>query len=125
MGKGSGKCASCEAVSAAVFAALCLFGCHPAKAGRVVGQIPPDERETGAFDLLHRGKAMAFPKGWPTPQAIEFFDFAIALGLGDWQEDQFDAQKQTQAHELSENARVFVAATKRGIVVELQKLRDS
>ena len=66
----------------------------------------------------------AFPEGM-APQAVQFFDFAIVLGLGHGQEDQFDAQRQTQSNELPENARCFVPAAEGRIVVELQKLRDS
>ena len=47
------------------------------------------------------------------------------LGLCDRQKDEFDTQIQTQANELPKNARCFVSAAEGGIVVELQKLRDS
>ena len=90
----------------------------------MIGHIPMDEGRTGATNLREGGEVSAFPKG-VSPQAVQFFDFAIALGLGDGQEDEFDAQRQTQPHELSEDAWRFVTTTEGGIVVELQKLWDS
>jgi hypothetical protein len=83
-----------------------------------------DEGWTGTIYLSERSELSAFPKG-VSPQAVQFFDFAIVLGLGNGQEDQFDAQRQTQPNELPENARRFVATAEGRIVVELQKLRDS
>lgn len=90
----------------------------------MIGHIPMDEGWTGATNLSEGGELSAFPKGVP-PQAVQFFDFAIARGLSDGQEDEFDAQIQTQPHKLPEDARRSVAATEGGIVVQLQKLRDS
>ena len=90
----------------------------------ILCHIPMDEGWTGATNLSEGGKVSAFPEGMP-PQAVQFFDFAIVLGLSDRQEDQFDAHRQTQPHELPEDARRFVATTEGGIVVELQNLRDS
>ena len=94
------------------------------KRWHILRHIPIDEGWTGATNLSEGGKVSAFPKG-VCPQAVQFFDLAIVLGLSNGQEDQFDAQRQTQPHELSEDARRFVAATEGRIVVELQKLRDS
>ena len=108
-----------------VFALLCLLRRDIAQEWWcMIGHIPMDEGRTGATNLREGGEVSAFPKGMP-PQAVQFFDFAIAFGLGDGQEDQFDAQIQTQPHELPEDAWRFVATTEGGIVVELQKLRDS
>lgn len=90
----------------------------------ILGHIPMEEGWTGATDLSEGSEVSAFPEGMP-PQAVEFFDFAIVLGLSDRQEDQFDAQRQTQSYELPEDARRFVATAEGGIVVELQKVRDS
>jgi hypothetical protein len=73
-----------------------------------------------------------------SPQTVQLFDFAIAFGFGDRQEDKFDTQIQTQPNKLAEDARRFVTATRTGppwpeardmgkssVVVELQKPRDS
>src|SRR5574341_607715 len=79
---------------------------------------------SGLTHASKRSKSSSLPKG-VRPQAIQLFDLAIAFGFGDGQKDQFDAQVQTQSHKLPEDARYLVAATKSGIVVELQKLRDS
>ena len=107
------------------FVPLCLLrrGVVQERQG-MLGQIPMDEGRTDATDLSERGELSAFPKG-ASPQAVQFFDFAIALGLCDGQEDELDAQRQTQPNELPEDPRRFVATTEGGIVVELQKLRDS
>ena len=107
------------------FVLLCLLRCDVVQERRcILCHIPMDEGRTGATNLREGGEVSAFPKGMP-PQAVQFFDFAIAFGLGDGQEDQFDAQRQTQSNELPEDARRFVATAEGGIVVELQKLRDS
>lgn len=90
----------------------------------ILGHIPLDEGWTAATNVSERGKVSALPESM-APQAVQFFDFAIVLGLGDRQEDQFDTQIQTQSHELPENARCFVPSAEGRIVVELQKLRDS
>ena len=101
------------------FVALSLLRCHIAQPGRrIIGQIPLDKGRTGAGHVSHRREAAALPEG-VRPQAVQFFDLAIAFGFGDGQEDQFDAQVQTQSDELPEETRSFVTATKRGIVVEL------
>jgi len=55
------------------------------------------------------------------PQAIQLFDLAIALGFGDRQENESDADIQAQPNESPEDAWGFVSPTKSGIVVELQK----
>jgi len=68
---------------------------------------------------------MPFPERRAAPQAIELFDLAIAFWFGHRQENQFDAEVQAQPHELAEDPRGFVAATKRGVVVELQKVWNS
>ena len=60
-----------------------------------------------------------------TPEAIQFFDFAIAFGFGDGQEDQFDPEIQTEPHDLTDPAWRFVAATEGRVVVELQKRWNS
>lgn len=86
--------------------------------------LPVDEGWTGTTDLGKGSEASACPEG-ASPQTVQFFDFAIVLGLSNGQEDQFDAQIQTQPHELPEDAGCFVAPTERCIVVELQKVRDS
>ena len=100
-------------------------GVTPVQEGRrIVGHIPLDKGRTGSAHASERSKPAALPEG-VRPQAVQFFDLAIAFGFGDGQEDQFDAQVQTQSDELSEEARGFVAATKRGVVVELQKVRNS
>ena len=104
---------------------LCLLRRSVVKERRdMIGHIPMDEGRTGATNLCEGCEVSAFPKGVP-PQAVQFFDFAIAFGLGDGQEYEFDAQRQTQPHELSEDARCSVTTTEGRIVVELQKLRDS
>lgn len=90
----------------------------------ILGQIPMNEGWTAATNVSEGGEVSALPEGM-APQTVQFFDFAIVLGLCDRQEDQFDAQIQTQANELPENARCFVPAAEGRIVVELQKLRDS
>ena len=86
-----------------------LFGCETMEClaslrllGRGVDQkrwhilrhIPMDEGWTGATHLSEGREAPAFPEGM-SPQAVQFFDLAIVLRLGDGQEDQFDAQRQT------------------------------
>lgn len=106
------------------FVMLCLLRSSVVQERRcILRHIPIDEGWTGATNLREGGEVSAFPEGVP-PQTIQFFDLAVAFGLRDRQEDKFDAQKQTQPHELPEDARRFVAATKGGIVVQLQKLRD-
>ena len=90
----------------------------------ILGHIPMDEGWTGATDVSEGSEVSALPKGM-APQTVQFFDFAIVLGLSDRQEDQFDAQRQTQPNELPENARCFVPSAEGRIVVELQKVRDS
>lgn len=107
------------------FVLLCLLGRGVVQERQgMLGHIPIDEGWTGATNLSEGGELSAFPKGVP-PQAVQFFDLAIALGFGDGQKDQFDAHKQTQPHELPKDARSLVTTTKGGIVVELQKVRDS
>jgi hypothetical protein len=107
------------------FATLRLLGSRLAQQRRrIVGHIPVDKGRTGLTHAPERRKQPSFPEG-VCPQAIQLFDLAIAFGFGDGQEDQFDAQIQTQPNELPEDARGLVAAAKGGIVVELQKLRDS
>ena len=107
------------------FVLLCFSGSRIDQDWRyILRHIPMDEGRTGAMDLSEGGEPSAFPES-VSPQAVQFFDFAIALGLGNRQEDKFDAQIQTQPNELPEDARRFVAAAESGIVVELQKLRDS
>lgn len=90
----------------------------------ILGQIPMNEGWTAAANVSEGGEVSALPERM-TPQAVQFFDFAVVLGLCDRQEDQFDTQIQTQSHELPENTRCFVPAAEGRIVVELQKLRDS
>ena len=90
----------------------------------ILVQIPMDEGWTAATNVGERVEVSALPERM-APQAIQFFDLAVVLGLCDRQEDQFDAQIQTQANELPENARCFVPATESCIVVELQKMRNS
>lgn len=70
--------------------------------------LPVDEGWTGTTDLGKGSEASACPEG-ASPQTVQFFDFAIVLGLSNGQEDQFDAQIQTQPHELPEDAGCFVA----------------
>ena len=107
------------------FVPLCLLRSHLVqKRWCILGHIPIDEGWTGTTDLCEGGEASALPKG-ARPQAVQFFDLAIVLGLSDRQEDQFDAQRQTQPYELPEDARRFVPAAEGSIVVELQKVRDS
>jgi hypothetical protein len=74
--------------------------------------------------LREGAKALSVPEG-ARPQAIQLFDVAIAFGFGHWQENEFEADVQTQAHKLSKDARHLVPAAEGGIVVELQKVRDS
>ena len=113
----------CQAMKC--FATLGLFGSGvDQKRWYILRHIPMEEGWTGATNLSEGSEVSAFPEGMP-PQAVQFFDLAIVLGLSDRQEDQFDAQRQTQPHELPEDTRRFVATTEGGIVVELQKLRDS
>jgi hypothetical protein len=90
----------------------------------ILGQIPMNEGWTAATNVSEGTEVSALPESM-APQAIQFFDFAIVLGLCDRQEDQFDTEIQTQTHALPENARCFVPAAEGRIVVELQKLRDS
>lgn len=107
------------------FAALRLFrSAVDQKRWHILGHIPMDEGWTGTTYLSEGSEMSAFPKGM-APQAVQFFDLAIVLGLGDGQEDQFDAQMQTEPNELPENAWCFVPSAEGRIVVELQKLRDS
>lgn len=90
----------------------------------ILRHIPIDKGWARTTNLCEGGEVSALPKSVP-PQAVQFFDFAIVLGLGHGQEDQLDAQRQTQPHELPENARRFVPTTEGSVVVELQKVRDS
>jgi len=107
------------------FVPLCLLRSRLVqKRWCILRHIPLNEGGARATDLCEGGEVSALPKRM-SPQAVQFFDFAIVLGLGDGQEDQFDAQRQTQPHELPENARRFVPAAEGRIVVELQKVRDS
>ena len=107
------------------FVALSLRRCHIAQPGRrIIGQRPLDKGRPGAGHVSQRREAAARPEG-VRPQAVQFFDLAIAFRFGDGQEDQFEAQVQTQSDELPEQTRDFVTATKRGIVVELQKVWNS
>ena len=107
------------------FAALRLLRRRPGQPGRgLVGHIPVHKGRAGLTHPSERSKSSSLPKG-VCPQAIQLFDLAIAFGFGDGQKDQFDAQIQTQPNELPEDARRLVATTEGGIVVELQKVRDS
>src|SRR3990172_4176444 len=107
------------------FAALRLLGGHIGQEGRRVGRhIPAHKGWAGTAYSAERRKPAALPEGMP-PQAVQLFDLAIAFGFGDWQKDKFDAEVQTQPDELPEDAWGFVAATEGGVVVELQKVRDS
>lgn len=85
----------------------------------ILVQIPMNEGWTAATNVSEGGEVSALPERM-APQTVQFFDFAIVFGLCDRQEDQFDAQIQTQAHELPENAGCFVSAAEGRIVVELQ-----
>ena len=107
------------------FASLRLFGSDvDQKRWYILCHIPMNEGWTGAANLCEGSKVSAVPEG-ASPQAVQFFDFAIVLGLCDGQEDQLDAQRQTQPNELPKNAWCFVPTAEGRIVVELQKVRDS
>jgi len=101
-----------------------LWGGVAQEGRHIIGQVPLDEDRTGTADLCERAEVSSLPKSM-SPQTIELFDLAIALRLADGQEDELDPQTQTQPHELTKNARRLVTPAKGGIVVQLQKLRDS
>src|SRR6266542_1311929 len=107
------------------FAALSGLGSALAEFGwGIVGHVPMHKLRAGSGDTAHRTEATFVEEG-VAPQPVQLLDVAVAVGLGHRQENQLDAHRQAQPHELTENPRDLVAATEGSVVVELQKVRDS
>jgi len=92
--------------------------------GRSPGLIPLKEAGTFATKGGQRREVIFVPEA-ARPQAVEAFDQSVTDGFARWNEEQFNAQIQGQAHELPEDSGREAQTGKGGIVVELQQVRQS
>src|SRR5262249_32667697 len=106
-------------------ALLLSRGCALERGRSVVLHIPLHKVGAPPTHLAKAAKAMTFPKSWTAPQAAQELDLGAALGLTEGQKDQLDPHIKTQARKLPKPPWHFVAATEKGIVVELQKARNA
>lgn len=102
-----------------------LSGGAAVQRGRLINRvIPVLEVRRFFIHLRPIGKVKPRPEA-PHPQAMKGLDLIVAFRFIDRCKKRLDAAEQTQAHDLTDHARMRMTSAKRAFIIELQNLRQT